>query len=69
MLKTVFDLPPEQQQKIGIIGAGAMGVSTACILARLGIAQITVFEAEPKPFNNKGASSNNTPRWGRWGRH
>lgn len=60
MLKTVFNLPPEQQQKIGIIGAGAMGVSTACILARLGIAQITIFEAEPKPFNNKGASTNNT---------
>ncbi|NET03672.1 MAG: FAD-dependent oxidoreductase [Symploca sp. SIO2B6] len=60
MLKTVFNLPNEQQQKIGIIGAGAMGVSTACILARLGIAQITIFEAESKPFNNKGASSNNT---------
>ncbi|NET57689.1 MAG: FAD-dependent oxidoreductase, partial [Symploca sp. SIO2E6] len=56
MLKTVFNLPPQQQKKIAIIGAGAMGVSTACILARLGIAQVTIFEAESKPFNSKGAS-------------
>ena len=60
MLKTVFNLPPQQREKIAIIGAGAMGVSTACILARLGIAQVTIFEAESKPFNSKGASINNT---------
>ncbi|NES18601.1 MAG: FAD-dependent oxidoreductase [Symploca sp. SIO3E6] len=60
MLKTIFNLPPQQQQKIAIIGAGAMGVSTACILARLGIGQVTIFEAESKAFNNKGSSINNT---------
>ncbi|NES84704.1 MAG: FAD-dependent oxidoreductase [Moorea sp. SIO2B7] len=60
MLKTVFNLPAHQRQKIAIIGAGAMGVSTACILAKLGIAELTIFEAESKPFNNKGASINNT---------
>jgi hypothetical protein len=60
MLKNVFNIPAQQQQKIAIIGAGAMGVSTACILAKLGIAQVTLFEAESKPFNSKGASINNT---------
>jgi len=60
MVKTIFNLPHQQQQKIAIIGAGAMGVSTACILARLGIGQITIFEAESKAFNNKGSSINNT---------
>ena len=59
-LKTLFNLPPQQRQKIAIIGAGAMGVSTACILAKLGIAQLTLLEAESKPFNSKGASINNT---------
>ena len=60
MLKNVFNIPAQQQQKIAVIGAGAMGVSTACILAKLGIAQVTLFEAESKPFNSKGASINNT---------
>jgi FAD dependent oxidoreductase len=60
MLNTIFNLPPQQKQKIAIIGAGAMGVSTACILAKLGIANITLFEAESRPFNGKGASINNT---------
>ncbi|MFB2982053.1 FAD-dependent oxidoreductase [Microseira sp. BLCC-F43] len=45
---------------MAIIGAGAMGVSIACILARLGIAHVTIFEAESKPFNSRGASINNT---------
>jgi hypothetical protein len=60
MLNTIFNIPPQQKQKIAIIGAGAMGVSTACILAKLGIANITLFEAESRPFNGKGASINNT---------
>jgi glycine/D-amino acid oxidase-like deaminating enzyme len=60
MLKNVFNIPAHQQQKIAVIGAGAMGVSTACILAQLGIAQVTLFEAESKPFNSKSASINNT---------
>ncbi len=60
MLKKIFNIHPQHQQKIAIIGAGAMGVSTGCILARLGIAQVTLFEAESKPFNSKGSSTNNT---------
>jgi FAD dependent oxidoreductase len=60
MLNTIFNLPPQQKQKIAIIGSGAMGVSTACILAKLGIANITLFEAESKAFNDQGASINNT---------
>ncbi|NEO12845.1 MULTISPECIES: FAD-dependent oxidoreductase [unclassified Moorena] len=60
MLETVFNLPLQQRQNIAIIGAGAMGVSTACILARLGIAKVSVFEAESKIFNKNGASLNNT---------
>ncbi|MCP2727367.1 FAD-dependent oxidoreductase [Limnofasciculus baicalensis] len=60
MLKTLFNIPPQDKQKIAIIGAGAMGVSIASILARLGIADITIFEAESKPFNTKGSSINNT---------
>lgn len=60
MLKTVFNLPLHQRQNIAIIGAGAMGVSTASILAKLGIANISIFEAESKAFNKNGASINNT---------
>ncbi len=37
-----------------------MGVSIACFLAKLGIANITLFEAESRPFNSKSASINNT---------
>ncbi len=60
MVKTIFNLPLQQRQNIAIIGAGAMGVSTACILAKLGIAKVSVFEAESKIFNQNGASINNT---------
>jgi len=60
MVKTIFNLPLQQRQNIAIIGAGAMGVSTACILAKLGVANISVFEAESKAFNENGASVNNT---------
>ncbi len=60
MVKTIFNLPLKQRQSIAIIGAGAMGVSTACILAKLGIAKVSVFEAESKAFNKNGASINNT---------
>jgi len=56
----LFHISPKEQQKIAIIGAGAMGISIASILARLELAEVTIFEAESKPFNSKSASTNNT---------
>ncbi|EGJ32007.1 MULTISPECIES: FAD-dependent oxidoreductase [Moorena] len=58
--KIPFHVSPKEQQKIAIIGAGAMGISIASILARLELAEVTIFEAESKPFNSKSASTNNT---------
>ncbi|NEQ77498.1 MAG: FAD-dependent oxidoreductase [Okeania sp. SIO2C9] len=60
MHKKLFNIPPEAQQKIAIIGAGAMGVSVASILSQLGIAKVTVLEAESTLLNHYSASLNNT---------
>ncbi|NET79537.1 MULTISPECIES: FAD-dependent oxidoreductase [Okeania] len=58
--KKLFNIPPEAQQEIAIIGAGAMGVSIASILSQLGMAKVTLLEAESTPLNHYSASFNNT---------
>ena len=58
--KKLFNIPPEAQQEIAIIGAGAMGISVASILSQLGIAKVTLLEAESTPLNHYSASLNNT---------
>lgn len=60
MPETIFNLLFQQKQNIAVIGADAMGVSTACILAKLGVAKVSIFEAESKAFNENRASVNNT---------
>jgi len=56
----LFNIPREAQQKIAIIGGGAMGISLASILSQLGIAKVTLLEAESTPLNRYSASLNNT---------
>ncbi|NEQ39659.1 MAG: FAD-dependent oxidoreductase [Okeania sp. SIO3I5] len=56
----LFNIPLEAQQKIAIIGGGAMGISLASILSQLGIAKVTLLEAESIPLNHYSASLNNT---------
>ncbi len=56
----LFNIPLEAQQKIAIIGGGAMGISLASILSKLGIAEVTLLEAESTPLNHYSASVNNT---------
>ncbi|NEP40826.1 MAG: FAD-dependent oxidoreductase, partial [Okeania sp. SIO2H7] len=58
--KKLFNIPPEAQQKIAIIGGGTMGISLASILSQLGIAEVTLLEAESTPLNHYSASVNNT---------
>ncbi|MEM1168398.1 MAG: FAD-dependent oxidoreductase [Cyanobacteria bacterium P01_H01_bin.35] len=55
----LFNIPLEAQQKIAIIGGGAMGISLASILSQLGIAKVTLLEAESIPSNHYSASLNN----------
>lgn len=56
----IFKIPSNAHQRIAIIGGGAMGVSLASILAQLGIAEVTLLEAESTPLNRYSASCNNT---------
>lgn len=58
--KVLFDIPPEERQKIAIIGGGAMGMTTASILSQLGIGEVTLLEAESTPLSDRSASLNNT---------